>query len=429
MTSRKEFLERMGLAFGGAAIGAPLLAFSPSTARNLELLLSELPNAEVQNEDFWGFVKNAYSSSGSLLNVNNGGVSPQPIVVQEAFIEYYKLFNQAPSYYMWRIMNREIQGIREKMAEFSGVNAEEIAFNRNTTEALDTIIHGLDLSKGDEVVIGNFDYPNMRQAWNQRAQRDGIELKIVQLKLPMNNEDELVNAYVESFSKKSKYVLLTHLINWTGQVLPVKRIAAEAQKRGISVIVDAAHSYAHLDFKISELNADYLGTSLHKWLCAPLGTGMMYVRKGKIADLWPSFAPPDSKSDDIRKFENLGTRNIAAELSIGKALDFHEIIGSKRKAERLLYLRNYWLQQAQDIDGFESFSPSNPSLSSALATVRIKGLSKLGHSLQLKHNIHTTDIKHEGVQGVRITPNVYTSLKDLDRLVGALRKLAATRSN
>ncbi len=428
MTSRRDFLERMSLAFGGVAIGGPLLAFSPKTKKNLELLIAELPNAEVRNEDFWGFVKQAYSSSGSLLNLNNGGVSPQPKVVQESFIEYYKLFNQAPSYYMWRIMTKEIEGVRQKVAEFSGVNADEIAFNRNTTEGLDTIIHGLNLSKGDEVVIGNFDYPNMRQAWNQRVLRDGIDLKIVQLQLPMNDEDEMVQAYVGRFSKKTKYVLLTHVINWTGQVLPVKRIAEEANKRGISVIVDAAHSFAHLDFKVSDFNADYLGTSLHKWLCAPFGTGMIYVRKGKISELWPSFSPPDPRSDDIRKFENLGTRNIGAELSIGKALDFHELIGSQRKAERLLYLRNYWIQQAQDIDGFQSFSPNNPDLSCALATVDIKGVEKLGQQLQAKYNIHTTDIHHEGVDGVRITPNVYTSLKDLDRLVAAFRSIASKRS-
>jgi selenocysteine lyase/cysteine desulfurase len=428
MSTRREFIEKMSLAFVGAAIATPLLSFSPSTRKNLELLLSELPNAAVDNEDFWGFVKQAYSSSGALLNLNNGGVSPQPKVVQESFIEYYKLFNQAPSYYMWRIMGREIEAVRDKVARFSGVSAEEIAFNRNTTEALDTIITGLDFEKGDEVVISNFDYPNMRQAWDQRSLRDKIQLRIVNHQFPSDDADALVNAYVEQFNSKTKVVLITHIINWTGQVLPVKRIVAEAKKRGIITIVDAAHSFAHLDYKISDFDADYLGTSLHKWLCAPFGAGMVHMKKERIPNTWASFAPLPQLKEDIRKFENLGTRNTAVELSIGKALDFHNMIGSKRKEDRLLFLRNYWMDKAKNIKGFRSFSPEKRELSCALATVNIDGVEKLGGLLQNDYNIHTTDIVHEGVNGVRITPNVYTSLGDLDRLVDALNKIAANRS-
>ncbi len=376
------------------------------------------------NEDFWHQVKLAYSSSSSMLNFNNGGVSPQPKAVQEAFIHYYKTFNQAPSYYMWRIYQKEINSVKKKMARLAGTSEDEIAFNRNSTESLDTIIFGLELNKGDEVVISNFDYPNMVQAWRQREMRESIKLKVVELSMPEENEDEIVAKYVEQFSKKTKVVLITHLINWSGQIMPVAKIAREARKRGIKVISDSAHSFAHLNFKIPDLEVDYFGTSLHKWLCAPLGTGMMWVKKDHIASLWPGLSPVDPKSDDIIKFENLGTRNMAAELAIGKAIDFHNMIGSDRKEERLRYLKNYWLNKAMNIKGFKTFTSSRNEFSCAIATVNKEGVEHLGSKLQRNHFIHTTNIKHEGVDGVRITPNVYTSISELDRLVEALNKIS-----
>ena len=400
------------------------IAFSRETEDNLIRLAAMQPDAAIENEDFWSQVKLAYSSSSSLLNFNNGGVSPQPVAVQEAFIHYYKSFNQAPSYYMWRIYQQEIESVRKKLARLSGCDADEIALNRNSTEALDTIIFGLELNKGDEVLISNFDYPNMVQAWKQREKREGINLKVVQLEMPMEDEDEIVKRYTDQFTSKTKVVLITHLINWSGQVMPVAKIARKAREKGIKVISDSAHSYAHLNFKIPDLEVDYFGTSLHKWLCAPLGSGMMWVKKELISDLWPGLAPVDPGSDNIRKFENLGTRNMASELATGKAVDFHNMIGSQRKEERLRYLKNYWLSRATEIKGFKSFTSSKDEFSCAIATVNIDGVENLGSKLQRGYQIHTTSIKHEGVDGVRITPNVYTSLKELDRLVEALNSIS-----
>jgi selenocysteine lyase/cysteine desulfurase len=423
-SDRRKFLGQLGIAFAGVSLPWANIVFSKETENSLIQIANMQSEAELNNEDFWGQVKLAYSSSSSLLNFNNGGVSPQPKAVQEAFIHYYKSFNQAPSYYMWRIYQQEIESVRKKLARLSGADVDEIALNRNSTEALDTIIFGIELKKDDEVVISNFDYPNMVQAWRQREKREGIVLKTAQLEMPMENDDEIVSRYVEQFTKKTKVVLVTHLINWSGQIMPVAKIAKEARKRGIKVISDSAHSFAHLSFKIPDLKVDYFGTSLHKWLCAPLGSGLLWVRKELISDLWPGLSPVDPKSDDIRKFENLGTRNMAAELATGKAVDFHNMIGDERKEARLRYLKNYWLSKAKNINGFRSFTSEMDNYSCAIATVNIDGIKNLGSKLQRGFQIHTTNIKHEGVDGVRITPNVYTSIKELDRLVEALNTIA-----
>ncbi len=423
MTDRREFLKSFSLAFGAGLMSTATLALSSDTLNSLEALTSELPNGEMDNEDFWNLVARNYSSSGALLNLNNGGVSPQPKIVQEAFVEYYKMFNQGPSYYMWRILQREVEGVRSKVAQFAGVGADELAFNRNSTEGLDTIINGLNLKKGDEVVISNFDYPNMVQAWRQLEQRIGIVVKEVKLKLPSDNEEDLVNAYSNQISSRTKVVLITHLINWTGQILPAKRIADYARSKGALVIVDAAHSFAQIEFLIPDTGADYLGSSLHKWLCAPFGSGLLYVKQDKIKDLWAGFAPVDPKSDDIRKFENLGTRNRGSDLAVGKALDFHLMIGSRRKMERLHFLKKYWINKASNIKGFELFTPLDPNFSCALSTFNLKGVDGLMNILQRDYNIHTTQIGKENVNGIRVTPHIYTSISDLDRFVDALNDI------
>lgn len=422
--SRRKFISQLGVAFAGVSLPWASFSFESSTQQNLLELASILDESDPVNEDFWNQVKMAYSASSTMLNFNNGGVSPQPKVVQEAFIHYYKSFNQAPSYYMWRIFQQEIESVRLKMAKLGGVSKNEIAFNRNSTEALDTIIFGIDLKKGDEVVISNFDYPNMVQAWKQREAREGIVLKEVKLTIPAENDQEIVNAYLNQFSNKTKVVLITHLINWTGQILPVAKIAAEAKKRGIKTISDSAHSFAHINYNIPDLGVDYFGTSLHKWLCAPFGTGMLWVSKEHITDLWPGLSPLDPKSDDIRKFETLGTRNMAAELATGKAVDFHNMIGSERKEKRLRYLKDYWLKEALNIKGLKPFTSLKADYSCAIATISKEGVEALGSKLQKQFSIHTTNIKHQGVDGVRITPNVYTSTKDLDRLIEALNKIS-----
>jgi selenocysteine lyase/cysteine desulfurase len=367
-------------------------------------------------------IKQSYTVSANILNLNNGGVSPQPRVVQEAVERYNKLSNETPSFYMWRTLNQGKEPMRAKLADIAGCSPDEIAINRNASEALETVIFGLRLEKGDEVVLTKQDYPSMINAWKQRELRDGIVLRWLDLDLPSEDEDEMAAQFIDAFGEKTKVVHITQVINWNGQILPVKKIASEARSRGIEVVVDGAHAFAHMDFKIPDLDCDYYGTSLHKWLSAPFGSGMLYVRKEKIAKLYPLMAAPKPEEDDIRKFEHLGTRSLAIEQAIGQAVDFHNMIGSERKFARLHYLKNYWAEAALQREGVQIGTSLKPEFGGAIAILSIEGVDPhaLGRYLFSKHKIHTTTIVWENIKGVRITPNVYTVRKDLDRLIDAV---------
>ena len=377
------------------------------------------------DETFWYQVKNAYTVSPSVMNLNNGGVCPQPRVVQEAVERYNQLSNEAPSYYMWRVLDAGRGPLPARLAELAGCSPEELAIDRNSSEALETVIFGLQLRAGDEVVLTRQDYPNMINAWKQREKRDGIVLKWLSFDFPVEDKKTIVDAFTAAFSPKTRVVHITHMINWIGQILPARDIAIEAHKRGIEVLVDAAHTFAHLDYKIPDLECDYLGSSLHKWLCAPFGSGLLYVKKEKIGDLYPLLAAPDPLSDDIRKFEHLGTRSFAIEQAIGQALDFHLMIGPERKEKRLHYLKNYWVGKVRQLPGVEVRTSLDPEFACAIALLTIEGKepAEIADFLFREHKIHTVAINWENIHGVRITPNVYTTSRDLDRLVAAIREL------
>lgn len=377
------------------------------------------------DETFWHQVKMSYTVSSTLINLNNGGVSPQPKVVQEAVERYNRLSNETPSYYMWRILDKGRETIRAKLADLGGCSPEEIAINRNSSESLETVIFGLSLEPGDEVVLTRQDYPNMINAWKQREHRDGIVLKWVDLNLPSENEDYMVGKYVDAFTARTKVVHVTHLINWTGQIIPVQRIARVAKENGIDVVIDAAHSFAHVPYDIRDLGGDYLGTSLHKWLCAPFGSGMLWVRREKIKSLYPLFGSPDPTSDDIRKFEHLGTRSFAIEQAIGQAVDFHNMIGTERKFQRLHYLKNYWMSRLAGMPGIQLHTSKDPRYGGAIGFFSVDAIScnDIARDLLTRYHIHTVAINWEHFSGVRVTPNVYTVTHDLDRFVDAMSNI------
>ncbi len=376
------------------------------------------------DEDFWQYIQQAYTDSPGIINLNNGGVSPSPKVVQDAMKRYHDMSNEAPSYYMWRILDQGREPLRERLAHMAGVDPEEIALQRNASEALETVIFGLPLKAGDEVVLSKQDYPNMINAWKQREQRDGLKLIWVDLQLPSTDNEYLTEAYTSVFSSRTKVVHITHVINWNGQVLPVRQIADKARNLGIEVLVDGAHSFAHIDFTIHELHCDYFGTSLHKWLSACIGTGFLYVRKSKIKELYPLFAAEESQKENIRKFEALGTRPFFIEQATSKALDFHQMIGSQRKEARLFYLKKYWTDQLLDFEEVVLNTPMKRGFSGAIANIAIKDKKPedLDAYLFEKHKIHTVTIHWANIDGVRITPNVYTSLADLDKLVRGIKE-------
>lgn len=427
MSSRRNFIRNLSATTG-------VFTFLPFTnslfAKEAEQKYHEFkqlsPNEAMTDEDFWGWVKEQYTVSPNLLDLNNGGVSPQPKVVQDAHIRFYQFSNEGPSYYMWRTLDEGREGLRIKLAELAGCDADELAINRNTTEGLNTVIFGLNLKAGDEVVLTRQDYPNMINAWKQREKRDGIKLVWLNLELPIENEDEIVRQYVNAFTSKTKIVHVTHLINWTGQILPIRKIADEAHKRGIEVIGDGAHTFGHTDFNIPDLGCDYFATSLHKWLCAPFGSGLLWIKKEKIKNIWALLSSVEPDGADIRKFESLGTRSFASEMAIGNAVDFHNIIGSKRKEERLRYLTDYWVNKVRDLKRVSFLQPKNKKFYCAIANIAIEGMKpgEVAKKLHDKHKIHTVSIDWENIHGVRITPHVYTSTKDLDRLVTAIRQIA-----
>jgi len=402
-------------------------SFSPETPKGLTHL-NKSGLALVEDERFWYQVKNMYSCSPALLNLNNGGVSPQPIIVQEAFERYNRLCNEAPSYYMWRILDAGREPLRQRLATLAGTSAEELAVVRNASEALETAIFGLRLNKGDQVVVSKLDYPNMMNAWKQRELREGIVLKWVELDLPKMTNNEIIKAFSDQITDGVKVVHITHMINWNGHILPSKAIADIAHAHGAEVIVDGAHSFGHIQYTIPELGADYFGTSLHKWMCAPFGSGLLYVRKEKIAQLYPHLAAAEPESADIRKFESLGTRSFAIEEAIGQAIDFYYSIGGDLKQARLQYLKTYWTTAVASHPRIQIKTDTHPDRSCALCVVSVDGktISELTEALQNTYKIHVTGIDYYNVQGIRVTPHIYTVKADLDRFISALTTIAGT---
>ncbi|OJY80750.1 MAG: aminotransferase V [Sphingobacteriales bacterium 40-81] len=420
---RRNFLQKAGLFTASALLSTSV----PAWSRNLSKAIAEAgnipPEKLASDESFWYYVQQSFTSSPAVMDLNNGGVSPAPKTVQDAMKRYYDLSNEAPSYYMWRILDQGREPLRANLARLAGCSAEEIAVNRNASEGLETIIFGLTLKPGDEIVATRQDYPNVVNAYKQREKRDGIKMVWLNLELPIEDEEFLVKKFVGAFTSKTKLVHITHMINWTGQVLPVKKIAAEAHKRGIEVLVDGAHSFAHLTFNINDLGVDYFATSLHKWLYAPIGSGMLYVKKEKIKNVYPMFATADDPlKDDIRKFETLGTRPFYIEQAISKAIEFHEMIGSERKQQRLHYLKNYWMEKVKSLPGVKLRTSFDPRWACAIGCISIEGKEpvELGSFLFEKYKIHTSSFTWENISGVRITPNVFTTTKNLDKLVEAI---------
>ena len=430
-TSRRSFFRQSSAALAGALTLPTFLpdsyASSPLTTGDSSL---KSPAEWARDEDFWAWVKAGYTVSPNLLNLNNGGVSPQPKVVQDAHIRFYEYANEAPSYYMWRILDQGREALRGKLADLAGCSPEELAINRNATEGLNTVIFGLNLKAGDEVLLAKQDYPNMLNAWRQREKRDGIKLNFLNFDLPQEDDDYFVQQYVRAFTPRTKVVHITHLINWTGQLMPVRKIADEAHKRGIVVIADGAHSFAHLDYKIPDLGCDYFATSLHKWLCAPFGSGLLYIKQERIPEVWALLSHTEPDGPDIRKFESLGTRSFASEMAIGTAIDHHLSIGSARKFARLHYLKNYWAERVRDLPGVRLHTSLKPEFAGALAMFSIDGMKPAEIDAQLlsKHKIHTVAIDWDNIHGIRVTPHVYTSPKDLDRLVTAITQMAGKQT-
>jgi len=430
MPDRKKFIQQLGLiagAFSANSLFNQLHAAEITAANKKIKNLSPIDAAA--DEDYWSVIQQAYTVSPAIINLNNGGVSPSPRIVQEAVERYNKMTNEGPSYFMWRILDQGREPLREKLAGLAGCEAAEIAINRNATESLNTVIFGLGLKAGDEVIGTKQDYPNMINAWKQRAEREGIVYKQINFDFPIENDETIVDAYEKAITPKTKILHVTHIVNWIGQVLPVKKISDMAHRHGLEVICDGAHSFGLLDYTIPGLGCDYFGTSLHKFLSAPIGSGMLWIKKDKIEKIWPLVCNDKPRSTDIRKFETIGTRSFPIEQGIGEAVNFHTAIGSKRKEERIRYLKNYWAEKVKDVPKVKINTSLQAKYSCAICGVSVDGMkpSELEAALFNDYKIHTVGIVWENISCVRITPHVYTRLQDLDKLVRAMGEIAAKK--
>jgi selenocysteine lyase/cysteine desulfurase len=424
---RRVFLKQAATLAGAFSVNSLFNQAHAADWQKASQRVKHLDDSQVaEDEDFWRVIQQSYTVNPNIIDLNNGGVSPSPLVVQQAVERYNQLANEGPSYYMWRILDQGREPLRDKLANLAGALNDEIAVNRNATESLNTIIYGLNLKSGDEVIGTKQDYPHMIQAYRQRALREGIVYKQLSFDFPIEDDEQIVKAFEDAITPKTKLLHVTHMINWVGQIMPARKICDMAHAKGIEVIVDGAHSFGLIDFKIPDLHCDYFGTSLHKFLSAPIGSGMLWIKKEKIEKVWPLLCDDKPNGGDIRKFENLGTRSFPIEQGIGEAINFHEGIGSKRKEERIRYLKNYWATKVQQIPKVKLHTSLNAKYSCAICGVSIDGMTpgELDSALFNNYKIHTVGIVWENISCVRVTPHVYTTLYDLDRLVNAIGEIA-----
>ena len=421
---RRQFLGSIAK----PAAAASVVLSSPSLmARALDSVkgITGDPKVIARDERYWREIQQAYSADRGIVNLNNGGVSPSPIVVQNAMKRHLDFSNTTPAYSMWRILEPQREPVRRRVARFFKCSPEEIAFTRNASESLQICQNGFDMEPGDEVLTTTQDYGRMINTFKQRECRDGIIMKQFKIPIPADNDNEIVRLFEKNITSKTKMILMCHMINITGQILPVKKVVKMARKYNIPVIVDGAHTFAHFEFDANDLDCDYYASSLHKWLCAPHGTGLLYVRKNKIADLWPLQAPAECSMEDIRKFEEIGTHPAANYLAIGDALTFHQGIGTKNIEQRLIYLRDRWAKRLLKNDRIKLHTSLKPGKGCAIATVQIEGIdtSDVSKHLWDKYKIFVVAIKHPEFEGCRITPHIYTTTEEIDRFSDAMEHI------
>lgn len=408
------------------ASSAGLVAFRNETLSLVGAIAGRLGRGHAADEEFWVQIRQAFALDPNLINFNNGGVCPSPRIVQDSLRRQLEFANQAPSNYMWRILEPEVEAVRKRLARLFGVDFEEMAITRNASESLEICLNGIDLKPGDEILTTSQDYPRMITTIKQRELREGVKLVQVNVPAAPQTHKELVGAFEQGITPRTRMILVSHVIFMTGQIYPVRSICKLGRDRGIPVIVDGAHAFAQFPIDHKDLDCDYYGASLHKWLMAPIGTGMLYVRKSRIKELWPLMAATVEQKDNIRKFEEIGTHPAAHHNAIGEALTFHDMIGSERKADRLRYLRHRWTDRLMQESKVVFHTNLDPKMSCALTTVEIKGIDpgQLAEWLLANYNIFVTGISHPDFKGIRVTPNVYTTIQEVDLFREAMLKAA-----
>jgi selenocysteine lyase/cysteine desulfurase len=415
--NRRSFFE--------LAAGTAVAAFEDNAiGRASAAVKGQTPEDVAADEDYWAEIRNAFTIDRNIVNLNNGHVSPAPRVVQEAMRRYLEYSDMGPWHTMINVLERQAEAVRRRLAEAAGCDPEEMAITRNASESLENVQYGIDLKPGDEVLTTNQDYPRMLTTFRQRELREGIVLKTISFPVPPPSMDDLYQRFERAVTPKTRMILVCHITNRTGQIFPVKRICQMAHARNIPVIVDGAHAFSHFPFRISDLECDYYGVSLHKWTCAPVGTGFLYVRKSRIASTWPLMACEKSQTSDIRKFEEIGTHPAANHDAISEALVFNENIGIDRKAARLRYLRDRWANRLAQNPKCRILHSQDPQQSCGIGFLSFNGADalKVHDALWSKYNILTAYMPHAEYTGLRITPHIYSTLRDIDFFSEAVEK-------
>jgi selenocysteine lyase/cysteine desulfurase len=414
--NKREFVQ----ALGGASLGA--LFGEGALARYAQLS----PVGLAREEDFWATLRGKYRLTPEYINLENGYYCMQSQPVLEAFIGRVRAINLEASHYLRTRQFDDKLAVRKRLAVLAGCPFEELAITRNTTESLDCVIAGLDWKAGDEAVMAAQDYGAMLDMFTLQARRYGIVNRVVSLPIDPQSDEELVQLYEAAITPKTRLLMVCQMVNITGQILPVAKIADMAHRHGVEVMVDGAHAFGQLDFAIPDLHADYYGASLHKWLGTPLGAGLLWVKREKIARLWPIYGDSSFPDDDIRKLNHTGTHPVHTDLAINDAIDFQLSIGIARKEARLRYLQNYWTAQVRDVPKIYLNTPTDPKRSCAIANVGIAGMAPavLATKLMERYGVWTVAIDSANVHGTRVTPMVYTSTNELDTFVRALKEMA-----
>ena len=411
-----------------AAAGSALVAFQTNAieraAAAARSVKDQSPIEVASDEDYWAEIRNSFTVDRNVINLNNGYVSPAPLVVQDAMRRYLDFSNMGPKHTMIDILEKQVEDVRRRVAKTAGCDPEEIAITRNASESLENAQYGIDLKPGDEVLTTNQDYPRMITTFRQRERREGIVLKMISFPVPPPSMDDLYQRFERAVTPKTKLILLCHITNRTGQIFPVRKICDMAHARNIPVIVDGAHAFNHFPYNLSELGCDYYGVSLHKWTCAPIGTGFLYVRKSRIASTWSLMASSDRQKDDIRKFEEIGTHPAANHNAISAALIFNENIGIDRKAARLRYLRDRWAHRLAQNPKCKILHSPDPAQSCGIGFLAFNGVNaeKMAETLWSKYNIITVRVGHEEYDGLRITPHIYSTVADVDYFAESVEK-------
>ena len=419
--NKREFLKNVSL----AAVGLPFIRTSFSTSLNTLKHLS--PNQIATEENFWLQVRKDYSLKPDYINLESGYYNIIPNSTLNHMIDHARMVNYEGSYYMRTVQWDQKNAMAAKLAKVVGTSAKNLIITRNTTESLDMVIKGMNWKKGDEAVYAKQDYGAMKMMFEQVSRRYGTKNIIVSVPNHPTSDEEIVRIYQNAITSRTKLLMVCHMVNITGQILPIKKICQMAHKKGVQVMVDGAHCVGHFQFKIDDLECDYYGSSLHKWLAVPLGTGMLYVRDKHIDNLWPVFAEHHREPGDIARLNHVGTHPVYHDLSIENAIEYYTMLGAERKEARLRYLQEYWSSRVRTHPNIIVNTPKESFRACGIANVGLKNLKphELAKQLMDRYQIFTVAIDYANVQGCRISPNVFTTTQELDVFVKALQELAS----